>query len=99
MLNCVERVADPVHQGLSLDCGVLFPGGTFGVSAANRDDVFGRLPLNTGGPSGSLSLPASRHDPLNHYREYTDKSLISQTNSVDRRYEFVYDINIKVTLN
>ena len=95
MFRCVERVADPVDERLIVDSGVLLPGDTFGVSAANRDDVFGGLPLDPGGPSGPVSLSSPWHKSLNHYREYTEKSLISQTNSFDRRYDFVYDINIR----
>jgi hypothetical protein len=93
MLRRVERVADPVHEGLVVNLGELLPGSTLSVSATNRDDVFGRLPLDAGGPSGSRALPSSRHDLLNHYREYTEKSLISQTISFDSRNDFVYDIN------
>ena len=94
MLRCVERVSDPVDKGLVVDLGAAFPCDTLGVSAANRDDVFGGLPLNAGGPSGSRSLSSPWHNSLNHYREYTEKSLISQTNSFDFRYDSVYDINM-----
>lgn len=69
------------------------------MSAANGDDVFGRLPFNAGGPSRSLPSSTSRHKLLNHYREYSQESLISQTNSFDFGNEYVYDINVKRTTN
>lgn len=79
----VERVADPIDKGLVVDSCGLLPGSTLGVSAANGKNEFGGLPFNAGGPSGSLPLPSSRHKSLIHYREYSEKSLISQTNSFD----------------
>jgi hypothetical protein len=88
----IKRVSDPIDKGLVVYLGRFLPGGTFGMSASNWKDEFGGLTLNAGGPSGSRSLSASRH--LNHYREYSGKSLNSQTISVDTGDDSVYDINM-----
>lgn len=99
LLLHVERIADPVNERLAVDLGEFFPCSAFRMSAADRDDVFGGLPFDTRWPSSSLTLTASRHESLNHYREYTEKSLISQTISFDIRFEFVYDINMTKAVN
>lgn len=78
----VERVADPIHKGLALDLGGFLPGGAFGVRATNRKHELGRLSLDAGWPSGSLPSSSAWHG-FYHYREYTEESLISQTNSID----------------
>lgn len=94
MLRRVECVPDPVNERLAVDGGLLLPLSAFRVGAADRNDEFGRLPFDAGGPSGSFPSSTSRHSSLNHYRKYTEESLISQTNSFDFPYDSVYYFNV-----
>lgn len=76
---CVERIAYPIGERLSVHgCGVL-PSCAFSVSAADRVDFVGRLPINAGRPSSPFPLTASRHRFMNHrYQKYSQSFLISQ---------------------